>query len=69
MRPLETANPCTEKVESFLCIIIIIYLFKRDNAHPLTFFVYTQNVSAPELAEKLIFICSPLAGQHIIILH
>jgi len=26
MRPLETANPCTEKVESFLCIIVI-FLF------------------------------------------
>jgi len=31
------------------------------------FFVYTQNVNAPELARKLIFICSPLAGQYSII--
>ncbi len=34
------------------------------NSH---FFVYTQNVNWPELARKLIFICSPLAGQYSII--
>jgi len=45
----------------------LYYLFKRDNAHHLTFFVYTENVNAPELAEKRIFICCPLAGQHIIL--
>ena len=48
---------------------LFICLFKRDNANKLTFLVYTQNVNVPELAKKLIFICSPLAGQHTITLH
>ena len=48
---------------------LFIYLFKRDNAHQWTFSVYTQNVNMPELAKKLIFICSPLAGHHVITLH
>ena len=51
---------------SSLFFIVFVCLFKRDNAHQLTFSVYTQNVNMPELARKLIFVCSPLVGQHMI---
>ena len=42
--------------------IVFVCLFKRDNAHQLTYFI----LNMPELAKKQIFVCSPLAGQHIV---
>ena len=44
--------------------IVFVCLFKSDDAHQLTFSVYTQNINMPELTKKLTFVCSPSAGKN-----